>query len=289
MPPVPGLPTMTLVPRSPDPDDEESVDMQEEGGGDGAWIEGSVEGEASDSDYAPEPYAESGRAESPDPDYDIMAAQGDDDSDGAPDDCGEDWEGDEEGEGESEAEADPWALAGRGAGVVGDVPSDADDTDSDYEAEPDAGMELAGGGPGDSDDGEGEAGSDTEDTVRLIDAVAAREELSDMHPMLRVPTDAEVDALSLVVRNATGEIIDANHSRTPPWMTRFEKTRILGTRASQLSHDAPAQINVPDGMIDSMTIAQMELDQGQIAFVVRRPLPDGTSEYWPVHELLQIA
>jgi DNA-directed RNA polymerase subunit K/omega len=34
-----------------------------------------------------------------------------------------------------------------------------------------------------------------------------------------------------------------------------------------------------------MKIAEIELENGQIPFIIRRPLPDGTSEYWPVNEL----
>lgn len=178
----------------------------------------------------------------------------------------DDWDDDDDG----------WELRG-GAHAIGFSPP-SDDEDTYSPVPPDV----------DDDDDDGDAGSDVEDTVRLIDADAARKELANMHPTLLVPTDDEVDALALVVRDSDGNIIDENHSRTFPWMSRFERAGILGTRATQLSHGAPPQISVPDGVIDSAAIASMELEQGQIPLIVRRPLPDGTSEYWPVHELEQI-
>ena len=80
----------------------------------------------------------------------------------------------------------------------------------------------------------------------------------DITPMVIVPTDEEVAAMAMVVRDAKGEIIDEKHSNTFPWITRFEKARVIGTRAAQLSHGAPPQIKVPDGLIDSMKIAEIE-------------------------------
>ncbi len=156
----------------------------------------------------------------------------------------------------------------------------------DFEEDDENEDERSGMGPDDeADDEEAEAGSDTEEMVRLIDPDQAKGELADYHPMIIVPTDEEVAALAMVVRDAKGNIIDEKHSNTLPWLTRFERARVIGTRATQLSHGAPPQINVPDGLIDSMKIAEIELENRQIPFIIRRPLPDGTSEYWPVNEL----
>lgn len=139
-------------------------------------------------------------------------------------------------------------------------------------------------------DGEGDADSDEEDMVRLIDGDASRNELAKMHPLILVPTDDEMSAQAMVVRNQHGQIIDENHSRTHPWISRFELAAVLGKRADQLSHGAPPQIQLQEGVIDSMEIARMELEEKQIPFVIRRPFPDGEgSEYWPVHELMVLS
>ena len=38
-------------------------------------------------------------------------------------------------------------------------------------------------------------------------------------------------------------------------------------------------------MIDGYTIALQELKEGKIPFIIRRPLPNGASEYWKINDL----
>lgn len=281
-PMYPELTTITLDKHEPseyephENDDEENYYEQEGGSGcddeerDNELSPGEVEG----SDEEQSGGAAADGRDSPDIDYDGPMDDEVDEYD--EDKIGHKAKTEEDGSSDSEDWDDDnnWELQG-GARAVGFS------AQSDDEGTPPPNMD-------DDGDDDGDAGSDVEDTVRLIDSDAARRELADMHPMLIVPTDTEVDALAMVVRDSNGHIIDENHSRTFPWMSRFERARILGTRATQLSHGASPQIRVPDGIIDSAAIASMELEQGQIPLIVRRPLPDGTSEYWPVHELEQI-
>ncbi|KAF1973017.1 RNA polymerase Rpb6 [Bimuria novae-zelandiae CBS 107.79] len=72
---------------------------------------------------------------------------------------------------------------------------------------------------------------------------------------------------------------------TTPYMTKYEKARILGTRALQISGNAPVLIDV-EGMTDPLEIAQKELREKKIPLVVRRYLPDGFYEDWTCEELL---
>ena len=37
--------------------------------------------------------------------------------------------------------------------------------------------------------------------------------------------------------------------------------------------------------MDGHTIALMELNKGKIPFIIRRPMPNGGSEYWKVKDL----
>lgn len=189
--------------------------------------------------------------------------------------------------GEGEAVASDDEMPGGfdpGMAVLDDAGIPGVDDDEDQISQHGGHMEF-----GEESDGEGDAHSDEEDTVRLIDGDASRNELAKMHPLIVVPTDDELSALALVVRDQYGQIIDENHSRTHPWISRFELAAVLGKRADQLSHGAPPQIQLQEGVIDSMEIARMELEEKQIPFVIRRPLPDGEgSEYWPVHELMML-
>ncbi|MFL2941159.1 MAG: DNA-directed RNA polymerase subunit K [Marine Group III euryarchaeote CG-Epi4] len=46
--------------------------------------------------------------------------------------------------------------------------------------------------------------------------------------------------------------------------SRFEKARVIGARALQISMGAPVDIKVPEGIIDPVIIAQMEYDTDAI-------------------------
>ncbi|KAF2632561.1 DNA-directed RNA polymerases I [Macroventuria anomochaeta] len=77
-----------------------------------------------------------------------------------------------------------------------------------------------------------------------------------------------------------------NENRTTtPYMTKYEKARVLGTRALQISGNAPVLIDV-EGMTDPLQIAAKELREKKIPLVVRRYLPDGFYEDWTCEELL---
>ena len=68
--------------------------------------------------------------------------------------------------------------------------------------------------------------------------------------------------------------IPDNERTTTPYMTKYERARILGTRALQLSMNAPALVDL-EGETDPLQIAIKELREKQIPLIVRRYLPDG--------------
>ena len=72
---------------------------------------------------------------------------------------------------------------------------------------------------------------------------------------------------------------------TTPYMTKYEKARVLGTRALQISMNAPVLVDVA-GETDPLKIANKELRDRKVPLVVRRYLPDGSYEDWPVRELV---
>jgi len=72
---------------------------------------------------------------------------------------------------------------------------------------------------------------------------------------------------------------------TTRYMTKYERARILGTRALQISMNAPVMVEV-GGATDPLEIAIMELREKKIPFTVRRYLPDGSYEDWSVQELI---
>ena len=108
--------------------------------------------------------------------------------------------------------------------------------------------------------------------------------LLDFHPEARAVNFDEVKSLCTVIRDSDGDIVDDFHT-TIPILTKYEKARILGLRAKQLNSNIKPMIPIPDYVIDSYRIAEMELEAKAIPFIIKRPLPDGRSEYWRVQDL----
>lgn len=52
--------------------------------------------------------------------------------------------------------------------------------------------------------------------------------------------------------------------------TRFEKARIIGARALQISMGSPILIDIPAGIVDPIEIAWLEFDGGAIPLTVKR-------------------
>lgn len=71
---------------------------------------------------------------------------------------------------------------------------------------------------------------------------------------------------------------------TTRFLTKYEKARVLGTRALQLSMNAPPMVAV-EGETDPLEIAYKELREKKIPFIIRRYLPDGSFEDWKLDEL----
>ena len=68
----------------------------------------------------------------------------------------------------------------------------------------------------------------------------------------------------------------------PPTLTRFEKARIMGARALQLSQGAPPFIPIPETARISLDISMEELEQKVIPITIRRVLPNGDYQNIPI-------
>ena len=126
--------------------------------------------------------------------------------------------------------------------------------------------------------------SDDETLDNKFEIEGLNEFLSNYHPESKQHNYDEIYALSKVVRDSSGIIIDELH-RTLPIMSKYEKTRILGQRAKQLNSGNKPFISVPKNIMDGYLIAQEELRQKKLPFIIRRPLPNGGSEYWRIKDL----
>ena len=72
----------------------------------------------------------------------------------------------------------------------------------------------------------------------------------------------------------------------PPTLTRFEKARIMGARALQLSLGAPPFITIPKDARISLDISMVELEKKVIPITIRRVLPNGDYQNIPIDYFL---
>jgi DNA-directed RNA polymerase I, II, and III subunit RPABC2 len=108
--------------------------------------------------------------------------------------------------------------------------------------------------------------------------------INEFHPECLSHNYDEISKLSVVIRNEDGIIIDPIH-RTIPYLTKYERARILGQRAKQIETGAKPLVKVPENIIDGYIIAELELKEKKIPFIIRRPIPGGACEYWNLRDL----
>jgi DNA-directed RNA polymerase subunit K/omega len=86
----------------------------------------------------------------------------------------------------------------------------------------------------------------------------------------------------------TAENLDKFH-KSQPFLSVYERTKILGFRANQLAQGARSYLKpVPDHVTSTLEIAKLELNQRVLPFIIKRPIPDGTFEYWRLSDLMLI-
>eukprot|EP00640_Fibrocapsa_japonica_P007649 CAMPEP_0113944334 /NCGR_PEP_ID=MMETSP1339-20121228/33427_1 /TAXON_ID=94617 /ORGANISM="Fibrocapsa japonica" /LENGTH=145 /DNA_ID=CAMNT_0000949501 /DNA_START=26 /DNA_END=463 /DNA_ORIENTATION=+ /assembly_acc=CAM_ASM_000762 len=94
------------------------------------------------------------------------------------------------------------------------------------------------------------------------------------------------DMVDIVDAADAGDSGDPKKERiTTRYMTKYERARILGTRALQISMNAPVMVDI-EGETDPLRIAEKELRERKIPIIVRRYLPDGSYEDWSIDELI---
>ena len=126
--------------------------------------------------------------------------------------------------------------------------------------------------------------SDEEEYIKKFDESTRTNIIENFHRELKQTNYDEISALTKIVRDKVGNVIDSVHS-TIPFLTKFEQAKVLGLRAKQLNSGADPFISVSDNIIEGHIIAEMELKQKKIPFIISRPLPNGKNEYWKVSDL----
>jgi DNA-directed RNA polymerase I, II, and III subunit RPABC2 len=162
-----------------------------------------------------------------------------------------------------------------------DDDDDEDADDVDYNVDPKLATDLLMS----DDDGDGEDEDDLDENyLQKLDSDMNKDIIKEHHPELLTHNTEEVDTACLIVRDEYGDIVDPLH-RTVPFVTRYERARVLGERAKQINSGAQPFVPIDTTLIDGYLIALQEFEQKKIPFIIRRPLPNGNSEYWRLSDL----
>lgn len=196
------------------------------------------------------------------------------------DDGGDDEGGDDEGDDDEGGHGD----------------DDGDDDDDDEGDEGDSkktNPKITGGGSNNNNIMQNIIGGATEVETTEIDEditgeankkLVNNDNVQKYHPESHTHNYDEIHKASYVTRNEDNIIVDELH-KTIPIMTKYEKAKILGQRTKQLDNGAQAFVKLEKQIMDNSLIAEEELYQKKLPFIIQRPLPGGGFEYWHVKDL----
>jgi DNA-directed RNA polymerase subunit K/omega len=160
--------------------------------------------------------------------------------------------------------------------------ADDDDYDDGAEGFADAAAaDLADAGGDDDDSDEGDTGGPRE----IARESRALKFLTTHHPECRLDYVEDVLLKAPLEQYPPDSSKDTKH-RSVPFLTLYEKTKIIGFRANQLAQGARPLIEPPAHVTDVLEIARIELEQKRLPFILKRPMPDGSYEYWRLADLM---
>ena len=125
---------------------------------------------------------------------------------------------------------------------------------------------------------------DDENYLQKFDESLHTQVIADYHPEMKSHNYDEITNMAKVTRNESGAIIDPLH-KSVPFITRYEKAKLIGERAAQLSAGATPLVEVDENIIDDYVIASKEFNEKKIPFIIKRPMPNGGCEYWRMEDL----
>ena len=152
-------------------------------------------------------------------------------------------------------------------------------------------------------DSEDQSNSTEENDIQSLDDIAVEKAIELFRKVreggnvdLTEKEIAEIDKECEIIRNREVITKDLEHKPIeiidkggqivtgPPLLTRFERARIMGARALQLSLGAPVFIEIPKNATSSLEIAMEELKQRVIPIVIKRTLPNGDYQHIPIDQ-----
>ena len=120
--------------------------------------------------------------------------------------------------------------------------------------------------------------------LKKIDDKMKKNILKTYHPECIQKNFDEINFMCVTERDKNNIIIDKNH-KTIPILTKYERCRAIGTRVKQLNSGAKPLIELKEEIIDNYVIANRELREKKLPFIIQRPMANGKSEYWNINDL----
>jgi DNA-directed RNA polymerase subunit K/omega len=83
---------------------------------------------------------------------------------------------------------------------------------------------------------------------------------------------------------------DTSTYMSMPFMTKYEFDQIIGLRTVHISRGAPMMVDMPADFkiqtnMELRHVAIKELVEHKLPYIVKRTMPNGKTEYWPVAKL----
>ena len=114
--------------------------------------------------------------------------------------------------------------------------------------------------------------------------------LKEYHPECIHNNYDEMFKKTFIKRNENGLIENDELHRTIPFLTKYEKTKIIGLRIKQLNSGAKPFIDLKkifnrELILDNCLIAEKELEEKKLPFIIARPINNKNIEYWNLKDL----
>jgi len=151
--------------------------------------------------------------------------------------------------------------------ILDDDEEDEEDLDEE-EVDDEVEVEDDGAEEGAEDEGEDEEGEDEEIEDLEIETIPVNTDDAELIDLIIDQSDSHHRVYTDILATAD------NMYNTYPYLTKYEKARILGIRAEQLGRNAPPLVTFPPGLSD-FEIAQLEIMKGRCPWMIARPLPNG--------------
>ena len=139
----------------------------------------------------------------------------------------------------------------------------------------------------DSIEDENDDDDEKEDSIDDEDPYEVSEKLEDIKSENSIYDDNDTDIFEQIdpeIELKRNMKVPDNERITIPKLTKYEKVRLLGTRAKQISDGSKVFIKSKN-VKNALDLAELELENKVIPLKIKRPVPNGKYEIWSIKEL----